>query len=161
MATVKISGRKIIRHDPDVTFKHHDAYQPSVAIQVSYSQNPKDIPRLADDYILETDGSVRVVVGLDINFKIKKGTISMQRPNNTTNEQGQSELQVAETLSARITSLNAMMHAKKGEVFRDEFGAPNLSPDAGLKLELKDFAPEILADGTSDFFALINWSISR
>lgn len=54
-----------------------------------------------------------------------------------------------------------MMHAKKGEVFRDEFGAPNLSPDAGLKLELEDFAPEILADGTSDFFALINWSISR
>jgi len=38
------------------------------------------------------------------------------------------------------------------EVFRDESGRPNLSPDAGLRLDLKDFAPEDLARGISDSF---------
>ena len=40
----------------------------------------------------------------------------------------------------------------------DESGGPNLSLDAGLRLELKDFAPEVLAEGISDSF-LINSAI--
>ncbi len=40
------------------------------------------------------------------------------------------------------------------EVFRDESGGPNLSPDAGLRLEQKDFAPEDLAVGISDSFLI-------
>lgn len=95
---------------------------------------------MADDYILETNGSVRVVVGLGIDYHTKKGTISMRCPNYITNDQGQLELEAAETLSA--------------QVIRDEFGSPNLSPDAGLKLELKDSAPEIQADGVSGSFLI-------
>lgn len=54
-------------------------------------------------------------------------------------------MEAAETLSAQVytlLTLNAMLHAIKGQVFRDEFGCPNLSPDAGLRLDLKDIAPE-------------------
>lgn len=78
-------------------------------------------------------------------------------------------MEAAETLSAQVytlLALNAMPHANKGQVFRDEFGAPNLSLDAGLKLELKDFAPEILTDGVSGSFlinsaTLVDFSIKR
>jgi hypothetical protein len=79
-------GGTTIRRQPDATFKHCDAHWPGVVIEVSYSQKTKAIPHLADDYILETNGSVRVVVGLDIDYKTKKGTISMWRPDYVTND---------------------------------------------------------------------------
>lgn len=39
-------------------------------------------------------------------------------------------------------------------MFRDRFGNPNLSADAGLKLELRDFAPKSLTDGVCDSFLI-------
>src|SRR5436305_15168289 len=43
-------------HDPDASFRHLRARYPGVIIEVSYSQKRKDLPRLADDYILGSDG---------------------------------------------------------------------------------------------------------
>ncbi|KAH8648714.1 hypothetical protein BGZ60DRAFT_534855 [Tricladium varicosporioides] len=130
----------IIRREPDAMFNHCDAHWPGVIIEVSYSQKTKAIPHLADDYILETNGSVRVVIGLDIDYKTKKGTISMWRPGYVKNKQGELELEATQTLY--------------NQIFRDESGDPNPSPDAGLRLELKDFAPEDLAEGILDFFLI-------
>ena len=95
----------IIRHHLDASFIHDDAHWSGVVIEVSYSQKWKDLPHLADDYILETDGNIRVVVGLEIDYKTKKGTISMWRPNEIRNEQGKVELEAAETLSAQVYTL--------------------------------------------------------
>lgn len=39
-------------------------------------------------------------------------------------------------------------------MFRDGSGRPNLSSGAGLKLELKDFAPDNLAEGISESFLI-------
>jgi hypothetical protein len=36
-------------------------------------------------------------------------------------------------------------------LFRDDPGGPNLSPDAELRIELKDIAPDDLAEGIFDF----------
>ena len=86
----------IIRRQPDAMFKHCNAHWPGV-IEVSYSQKTKAILHLANDYILETDGSVRVVVGLDIDYRTKKGTLSIWRLGYVKNEQGQLELEAAQT----------------------------------------------------------------
>jgi hypothetical protein len=149
-------GQAIIRRQPDAIFKHCDAHWPGVIIEVSYSQKTKAIPHLADDYILETNGSVRVVVGLDIDYKTKKGTISMWRPGYLKNEQGQLELEATQTLynQVRRSLVKYCAVPDMDQVFRDESGGPNLSPDAGLRLELKDFAPEDLAEGISDSFLI-------
>jgi hypothetical protein len=40
------------------------------------------------------------------------------------------------------------------QVFRNESGGPPLSLDTGLRLEIKDFAPEDLAEGISDSFLI-------
>lgn len=40
------------------------------------------------------------------------------------------------------------------QVFRNKFGGPNLSPKAGLRLELKDFALANLAESISDSLIL-------
>jgi hypothetical protein len=95
-------GQAIIRRQPDAMFKHCDAHWPGVIIEVSYSQKTKAIPHLADDYILETNGSVRLVVGLDVDYKTKKGTISMWRPGYVENEHGQVELEATQTLYNQV-----------------------------------------------------------
>jgi acyl carrier protein len=61
------------KHEPDASFWHEDAQYPGVIIEVSYSQKRKMLGRLAEDYILDSDASVQVVVGLDIEYG-KKGS---------------------------------------------------------------------------------------
>lgn len=151
--------------DLEAILQHDDALWPGVVIEVAYSQSSKDIPNLADDYVLETNGSVRVVVRLGIDSNTKKGTISIWRPNYITNDQGQLEVEAAEILRAQVytlLALNAMPHANKGQVFRDEFGCLNLSPDAGLKLELKILLPKyILTDGVSGSLLINSATLCR
>jgi hypothetical protein len=81
-----------------------------------------------------------------------------------TNEQGQLELEVAQTLNDQVCMLLFSMHVlytKNGQVFHDEFGGPNLSRDAGLKLELRDFAPQDLARGISGSFLIDSATLCR
>jgi hypothetical protein len=85
-----------IQREPDAEFKHEDAHWPGVIIEVSYSQKTKALPHLADDYILETNGSIRVVVGLDLDYKTKKATVSIWRPQYVINQQGEVELVAAQ-----------------------------------------------------------------
>ncbi len=76
------------RHDPDGSFGHELAQYPGVVLEVSYSQKRRDLGRLADDYILGSDGNIRAVVGLDIeyqgkvksNVSSKVATLSIWRP---------------------------------------------------------------------------------
>ena len=56
------------KHKPDASFWHDDAQYPGVIIEVAYSQKRKRLGRLAKDYLLDSDASVRVVVGLDIKY---------------------------------------------------------------------------------------------
>jgi hypothetical protein len=98
-------NRMTIKREPDAEFKHEDARWPGVVIEVSYSQKSKALPHLADDYILETDGSVRAVVGLDLDYKTKKATVSIWRPQYVTNQQGEMEL-----IAAQIESQVSTVH---------------------------------------------------
>jgi deoxyinosine 3'endonuclease (endonuclease V) len=60
---------------------------------MSYAQKRKNLDRLTDNYILGSDGNIRVVVGLDIEYKTsKKATLSVWRPNIIINKAGEKEL---------------------------------------------------------------------
>lgn len=98
----KVDGQAPIRREPDAMFAHDDAYWPGVIIEVAHSQKTKALPHLADDYILETNGSIRVVIGLDIDYKTKKGTISMWRPGHVKNKDGELELEATQTLAQQV-----------------------------------------------------------
>jgi hypothetical protein len=97
--------RAIIKRTPDAVFVHRDARWPGVIIEVSYSQQKKNLPRLADNYIIGTRGSVRVVIGLDIDYNTKKGTLSMWRPSYVRNEQGRLIFRAAQTIDNQVSSL--------------------------------------------------------
>jgi hypothetical protein len=61
------SGRKS-KYKPDASFWHKDARYPGVIIEVAYSQMKKRLHWLAEDYLLDSDANVRVVIGLDIAY---------------------------------------------------------------------------------------------
>ncbi|CAD6440521.1 768bddba-f0ab-45bd-bee9-c71a10b72206 [Sclerotinia trifoliorum] len=117
------------KHDPDGQFKHSRAQHPGVVIEVSFSQKWKYLNRLADAYILGSDGGTRVMVGIDVEYRgTKKVTLSVWQPQLIGIENGEIELRVIQTV--------------KDEIIRDENGEWNKSSQAGLHLQLKDSAPK-------------------
>lgn len=93
------------RREPDASFKHRQARYPGVIIEVCYSQKGRCVSHLADEYILNTDGSVNAVVALDIDYQgSKKATITVWRPEYTTLD-GKEELQATAVIEALVRTL--------------------------------------------------------
>lgn len=66
------------RHSPDSSFQCIYAKFPALVIETSYSQKRKDLSRLADDYILGSHGNIKLVLGLDIEYRNSKtATVSV------------------------------------------------------------------------------------
>lgn len=86
-------------HKPDAVFKHWDAHWLGIVIEVSFSQKERMLKDLAKDYILGLDGNIRVVVGLDIEYKqLRKATLLVWRPQFIENEDGQMDLVCTQTI---------------------------------------------------------------
>jgi hypothetical protein len=70
------------KYEPDTSFWHDDAEYPGVIVEVAYSQKRRRLDRLAENYLIDSDASVRVVVGLDVEYgrkKTSKATLSVWR----------------------------------------------------------------------------------
>jgi hypothetical protein len=119
-----------------------------VVIEISYSQKRKDLPRLADDYILGSDARIRAVVGVDVDYRGKMATLSIWRPQIEINDAGEEELVAFRTLTDQVFSLSSSAaQAYVSQEFRSEDGNPIDDPQLGLQLHLEDFALKILACG--------------
>ncbi|KAH9204218.1 hypothetical protein DL95DRAFT_529357 [Leptodontidium sp. 2 PMI_412] len=125
-------------HDPDGSFGHKEAQYPGVIFEVSYSQKRRDLGRLADDYILGSDGNIRVVVGLDIEYQSKGKA-----------KEASSKVAALSVWKPKITpggdaeELTAHQEVVDLE-FRDKDGIANSSLSAGISLRLDDFATTVL-----------------
>ncbi|KAF2787667.1 hypothetical protein K505DRAFT_316306 [Melanomma pulvis-pyrius CBS 109.77] len=134
-----LSSRKL-KHEPDASFWHDNAQYPGVVIEVAYSQKKKRLARLAEDYLLDSDANIRIVVGLDIEYGkegSRKATLSVWRTNLFHTPNGDDELRVVQEAA--------------DETFRDDQGNPTDHP--GLQLHLSDFAHKGLVQeeiGTQD-----------
>jgi hypothetical protein len=69
-----------LKREPDAQFQHQAAAYPGVVLEVSYSQDGKDLDKLAWDYIQYSKGDIKAVIGLDINYGSKPSTVSLWRP---------------------------------------------------------------------------------
>ena len=87
------------KHDPDISYMHIESVWPGVVIEISYSQKKKDLPRLADDYIMGSVGNIKMVVGLDIEYRgTQAASLSIWQPQiRVSDEDGQKELFTAQT----------------------------------------------------------------
>ncbi|KAL4948879.1 hypothetical protein BDW69DRAFT_175633 [Aspergillus filifer] len=126
------------RREPDASFGHPKARYPGVIIEVCYSQKGRQIPALADDYILNSNGSINAVIFLDIEYRGKEASFSIWRPHF---DEEAKELSSACTLK---------------QVFRTADGLP--AESTPLVLKLKDFATETETRGHSDLDQEINIS---
>ncbi|OAL57300.1 hypothetical protein IQ07DRAFT_627154 [Pyrenochaeta sp. DS3sAY3a] len=61
------------KYEPDTSFWHDDAEYPRVVVEVAYSQKRKRLEQLAENYLLNSDASVQVVVRLDIGYAADPG----------------------------------------------------------------------------------------
>jgi hypothetical protein len=89
------------KHEPDASFWHKEARYPGVIIEVAYSQKKKRLGRLAEDYLLDSNSSVQVVVGLDIEYGNKdsrKATLSVWRTHVVSTTDG-NELRVVQEVA--------------------------------------------------------------
>ncbi|KAK0732054.1 hypothetical protein B0H67DRAFT_566536 [Lasiosphaeris hirsuta] len=86
-------------HHPDGSWSHKDAGVECVILEVSHSQQRQDLPFLADEYILGSNGRTQVVIGIDLGYREKKGKearVTVWRPR-YIEENGQAVLEAAET----------------------------------------------------------------
>lgn len=99
-------GKQIYsKREPDASFKHRRARFPGVIIEVCYSQKSQLVSHLADEYIVDTDGSVNAVVALDVDYKgSNKATITVWRPE-YINVDGIEELQATAKVKALVYTL--------------------------------------------------------
>ena len=66
---VKSPAPEYGKHDPDASFGYRGTQYPGVIIEVSCSQKRKDLSRLADDYILGSDGIFALLFGWTSSIK--------------------------------------------------------------------------------------------
>lgn len=48
-----------------------------MVVEISYSQDGKNLEKLAQDYILYSNGDIKAVIGIDINYGGKESTVSL------------------------------------------------------------------------------------
>ncbi|KAJ5227780.1 hypothetical protein N7489_008488 [Penicillium chrysogenum] len=134
---------------PDASFMHEDAKYPGVILEVCYSTKIRAAADLADDYILDINGSVNAVIALNIEYRgSKEATISVWRPHQVTVD-GLNELEakaVIEMMSQEILALTDDL-----QPFRTESGLPVDKPEQPtLQLSLRDFAPKSISQKYPD-----------
>lgn len=92
--------------DPDSQFKHENAKFPGVVIEVAFSQSQKDggkdLGKLAEQYIVESSGNIKTVLGISVAYgSTKKAMISTWSPKHGTDEEG-AYLAAEETLASKV-----------------------------------------------------------
>ncbi|MCJ1281277.1 hypothetical protein MMC26_000595 [Xylographa opegraphella] len=112
------------RRDPDKEFRYEGAKYPSLVIEIAYSQRRKNLSKLADQYIVESSGQIRIVIGIQLDYKESKiAIVSVWCPIYRADDRGRF-LDSEEILS---------------EEFRKADGTGVL--DKKLRLQLKHFVP--------------------
>lgn len=132
-------------HTPDGSFWHLQATWPGVVIEVAFSQSPKDLGRLAWEYISDSDGGIQVVVGLDLAYNTKEATLTVWRPVITTGEDGVRDFDCVRTVyQVSMHSLTCFMTKFDIPTVKQEFvdsdGNVRADEEQGLCLQLRDFA---------------------
>ncbi|KFZ13226.1 hypothetical protein V502_06723 [Pseudogymnoascus sp. VKM F-4520 (FW-2644)] len=120
-------GQKLGKRSPDGQFARERANFPAVVIEMAYSH--KNLPEIADEYILRSRGRTKCVIGLDVYYG--------KSPVNKTARL--SKWAAESFVHNGQEGVWAALRVDKQE-FRYKDGTPNNSPAAGLRIGLEDFA---------------------
>ncbi|KAI9769341.1 MAG: hypothetical protein M1840_004042 [Geoglossum simile] len=129
------SSSDIFAHDdpdhkrsPYAAFSHPDDQFPGIVIETSYSQAVRKVEKRADEYIMMSDGNIKMVIGLDVEYRPNNqqvDTVSVWRPACGQDQEGP-------FLSAECI----LDH----EPFRDAKSKTPINPNRALTIPLDAFA---------------------
>lgn len=78
-----------IKREPDIQFQYPGTVYPGVVVEISYSQKGQGVRRLAQDYILYSNGHIKLVIGIDLGYNGGSSTVSTWRPKFIKNGDGE------------------------------------------------------------------------
>ncbi|KAH0562099.1 hypothetical protein GP486_003204 [Trichoglossum hirsutum] len=116
------------KRSPDAAFSHFDDQFPGIVIETSYSQKAESVEKRADEYIMMSNGNIKMVIGFDVEYRSNNqrvDTISVWRPMHGQDQGGP-------FLSTECT-LNR-------EPFRDADTRIPINPNHTLTIPLSAFA---------------------
>lgn len=137
-----------LQRQPDAQFQHCLAAYPGVVVEVSYSQNG-NLRKLAWDYIMNSNGNIKVVIGIDVKYDGKESTVSLWRPA-YVREEGE-DLDILEVDQVIESEVRGHLPYRKDcaricQVFRTQDGHP-ANKRRCVRLNLSDFGPDEISDG--------------
>ncbi|EXK75780.1 hypothetical protein FOQG_19455 [Fusarium oxysporum f. sp. raphani 54005] len=121
-----------LKRSPDAQFLYVDTAFPSVVVEVAYSQDGKQLSKIAKQYIHYSDGNIKAVLCFDLN-KGSESTISVWKPRFIP-EQDSDEFKME------------IEQVVQSQPFRTADGSP-INQDHALVLDLHDFALDELCEG--------------
>lgn len=138
-----------LQRQPDAQFQHWEAMYPGVVLEISYSQDGKDLDKLAWQYIQHSNGDIKAVIGIDINYGGKESTVSLWRPRYY--REWDDELETldsqrvikAEVCGTVVDILDTMLSL--AQPFRSSDALP-INQGRELRLTLSDFATDKLSN---------------
>ncbi|KAG8410212.1 hypothetical protein J3458_018248 [Metarhizium acridum] len=131
----------VVRRQPDAQFQHPEAVYPGVVLEVSDAQDGKNVPKIAQDYILYSNGDIKAVVGVDIH-KDEDANLSLWCPKYTWSAEEEIKVLEAEAIISNVP-------------FRLNGSAIN--EVKCLELHLSDFATDALCSGQESVLICITF----
>lgn len=113
---------------PDCRMNYGDTVRPQFVIEIAYSQKRASLQKLARDYYVGSEGEIKTVVTIDINYNPPDLRLSSASCPSTCDQ------------SAKFCLYRGPRQICKDQAFRDKAGNPVEGGD--LKLLLSDFIPD-------------------
>lgn len=79
------------KRSPDAAFSHPGDQFPGIVIETSYSQKAESVEKRADEYVMMSNGNIRMVIGFDVEYRPNNqrvDTISIWRPMHGQDQEG-------------------------------------------------------------------------
>ncbi|RSL44705.1 hypothetical protein CEP51_016187 [Fusarium floridanum] len=143
-----------LSRQPDQQFQHKKAVFPGVVLEISYAQDGKQLGKLAQSYILESNCGIRAVVGIDINYRgSQPSTVSLWRARLSS-----SPSDPQETVLEMVPVLNAVFideaeEVQKSRKRKDREAVEPTPPTKKVKL-FPSSPPQALSSSSSDDTAM-------
>jgi hypothetical protein len=66
-----VAAKRFDRRNPDKTYTYTSCNFPGLVIEVAWPQRQLDLAGLAEEYIQRSEGSIRTVVGVNVEYQVE------------------------------------------------------------------------------------------
>lgn len=125
-------------HSPDGQFLYRGHKHPPFVIEIGYSQKRKDLAGLAKHYYEESDGRIKTVLTVDLEYMSKAKRKALRRQSAAAGRRAPRSREASSSLYRGDEC------AMSNQLFRDTVG--ELIPGDGITLHLSDLVPDYVLD---------------